>query len=169
MNTILIIILILISIMVTVVYLAYTIKKFRVPISISDTRYHLKKENKRKALLFSLWTVVAALPLMFAWYSMATGGLETISALLSTTGLLFVGAAPNFKSTEGLADEVHFGGAGVCLVGAMLLVVLWGYLVIPLILFSIAGFIIYLYGKPIFWIEIAGLLAAFVASLLKVL
>ena len=165
MNTILI----LISILVTVVYLAYTIKKFGVPHSISETYYLLKRENKKKAVLFPLWAYLTAIPLMFAWYSMSAGLLEMSSALLSTTGLLFVGAAAKFKNTHTMADEVHYIGAGVCLICAMLLVVLWGYLVIPLILFSIAGFIIYLYGKPVFWVEVAGLLAAFIATLLKVM
>ena len=163
MNTILIII----SIVVTVVYLTYTITKFGVPGSISDTYYLLKKENSKKAILFPLWAILTALPLMFAWYSMADGLLETLSALLSTTGLLFVGAAAKFKNTHTMADETHFVGAGVCLVGAMLLVILWSYLGLTLICFFAAALIIYKYGKIVFWAEIAGLLAAFVASLLK--
>jgi len=163
MNTILIII----SILVTVVYLAYTIKKFGVPHSISETYYLLKRENKKKSVLFPFWAYATAIPLMIAWLNMTEGKDYQFLSFFAPAGLMFVGAAAQFK--EKLTDKVHYGGAAICLIAAVILVVIWGYLGLTLICFFAAVLIIYKYGKPIFWVEIAGLFAAFVASLLKVL
>lgn len=145
-------VLVIISFIIFAAYLAAMIKMFGLPASISDTYYLLERKRKGAGWLFTAmcWGVVGTL--LPAWLDM-TPETYQFTAFLAAAGLLFVGAAPQFKLS--LTGPVHYAGAGLCCGGAVLWCLLSGYWFIPLNAFLIFGWVALRYGKPMFWIEMA--------------
>lgn len=156
--------LVVVSLVVFLVYLAGVYVYFGVPASISDTYYKLEKRKKGAGWLFTgmCWAVTGML--LPAWLDM-TPDVYQFSAFLACAGLLFVGAAPQFKLS--LTGWVYYGSAAVCCASAVLWCILSGYWFITLIVFLVYGWITLRYGKPMFWIELAALTSTYICIFIK--
>jgi hypothetical protein len=155
---------ILFSLLITVLYLAYTIKLFGVPWSISDTYYKLERKKKGLGILFTAWAWMASLPLLIGWLDKTEGLVFQFLPFLACGSLMFVGAAAQFK--QSLTEMVHYVSAGICVASALTWVVLVGYWYIPTITFAICIGIALKYSKWITWIEIASLTATYITLLI---
>lgn len=136
-----------------------------IPNSISATYYIL--EHK---LWFGFAIISTAILLMIALLNIVPASIQFL-AFLSGAGMMFVGAAPNFK--EDLEGKVHTGGAITCIVCSQVLI----GLVNLSILITWMGFVMFaviytllstgslkerfLKSKPLFWVEIIALLSVY--------
>lgn len=160
MNTLLI----LISLLITVAYLTYTIRLFGVPWSISETYYLLELKKKGTGALFIAWTWMAAFPLLIAWLNVTEGMWYQFLPFLACGALVFVGTAAQFK--QELTEMVHYISAGICVAAAVTWVILAGYWYIPAIFLSISVALGLKYQKWVTWIEIAALAATYITLLI---
>ena len=123
--------------------------------SISDSWYILKERDKGEEALFTAFIFGIGGCLMF---------LFPLSQYFFYSGaiLSFVGSATTFKSTEGLTDEIHYGGA----IGGIALSILGlmdNSIYFPLWIMIGGTPIIFLLTKKedtyIFWVEILAFLS----------
>lgn len=138
-----------------VIFLAYMIGMyvhFGIPASLSDTYYKLENRRKGAGWLFTAMCWGVALPLLPYLLDVTPAGYQ-FTAFLACAGLMFVGAAPQFKLS--LTGPVHYVSAAVCCSSAILWCILSGYWFIPFNAFLIYGWVALRYGKPMFWIEMA--------------
>lgn len=169
--------LILVSLVILLSYLAYTIALFwdkENPVSVSDTYYLLEKRKKKrnergkKAIggwLFLVFCWTCSLTLLIPWIELTPESLK-FTCFLSASGLLFVGTAAPFK--ESLTKEVHYTSAGFCAIFSQIWVITQGYWWIALI--SFLPFIILAIQykkKKMFWIEIASFVSTYTSIILK--
>lgn len=144
--------LIQISFILFIVYVVAMILMFGIPASISDTYYLLERKRRGLGWLFTAFCWGVSLTLLPAWLDMTPAGYQ-FTAFLACAGLMFVGAAPQFKLS--LTGPVHYVSAAVCCASAILWCILSGYWFIPFNAFLIFGWVALRYGKPMFWIEMA--------------
>ena len=156
--------LVVVSLVVFLVYLAGVYVYFGIPASISDTYYKLEKRKKGAGWLFTAMCWAVAGTLLPAWLDMTLDAYQ-FSAFLACAGLLFVGAAPQFKLS--LTGPVHYGSAAVCCASAVLWCILSGYWFIALSVFLVYVWIALRYGKPMFWIELAALTSTYICVFVK--
>lgn len=142
-------------------YMMYIIKLFNIPPSISDSWYLLE----RNGILFTLFCWILGACMFYQ------GNDKTILFVLSGVGLSFVGAATMFKWTGAHTDKIHFGGAVVGILGALLGLYIDYNIKSPIVVFTIlSGILLVTKTKNIiFWVEIvaffcilAGLLVRFI-------
>lgn len=96
---------------VFLLYVGFLLYRFRKPLpSISDSWYELKEPARWLFTLFC-WSLGGAM--------LFQGTEETPLFFLSGTGLMFVGAATQFKWSGANSNLVHFGGALVGIMGAL--------------------------------------------------
>ena len=162
-------VLVIISLLIIASYTAAVcIKQKGIPYSISATFYKLKHPYWFMA---AMWSTAGLL--MPAVLDISKPGTEFL-AFLACAGMIFVGAAPNFK--EEMEGKVHMSGAVICVVASQLWVgctPFW-WVIIPvwmayLIYTCIAigkqkeGVFVYKFiqTKPMFWCEIAALFTTF--------
>ena len=138
-----------ISILATLCYLAYSVKVMEgIPESLSATYYGLKEDG----WLFQALCIGMAFGLLPMWIESCGGEYEYLP-FLACGSLGFVGIAPSFKlKLEGM---IHYSAAVVCCVCAVLWQVLEGLWDITL-LFALIGWMCYLQWKNwCFWLEVA--------------
>ncbi len=105
--------LVIISLLVIASYTAAVcIKQKGIPYSISATFYKLKHSYWFMA---AMWSTAGLL--MPAVLDISKPGTEFL-AFLACAGMIFVGAAPNFK--EEMEGKVHMSGAVICVVASQL-------------------------------------------------
>lgn len=168
--------LVIISLLIIAAYTAAVcIKQKGVPYSISATFYKLQHPYWFMA---TMWTTAGLL--MPAVLDASKPGTEFL-AFLACAGMLFVGAAPNFR--EDLEGKVHMSGAVICVVASQLWVAFncwwvllpaWGaYLTYTIVSITRQKQGVFLYKflqtKPMFWVEVAALSATYVAIAFKLL
>lgn len=168
--------LVIISLLIIAAYTAAVcIKQKGVPYSISATFYKLQHPYWFMA---AMWATAGLL--MPIALETSKPGTEFL-AFLACAGMIFVGAAPNFR--EELEGKVHMSGAVVCVVASQLWVAFnfwwvllpaWGaYLTYTIISVSRQKQGVFLYRflqtKPMFWVEIAALSATYIAIAFKLL
>lgn len=152
-------ILIILSLAIIATYVLVMILKKGIPYSISDTYYSL--EHK---LWFGLSMAATALLLMPSVLDLTPSSYQ-FTAFLMCAGLIFVGAAPNFK--VGLDRPVHISATCVAALNSQI----WIALTEPWLLLIWIALIIYIairlkqvwngnlkqsfvLSKPLFWAEI---------------
>lgn len=150
---------------------AVCIKGKGVPYSISDTYY--KIDHK---LWFGATMVLTACLLLPAILQVTPGSYQ-FTAFLACAGMIATGIAPNFR--DGIERKIHTTGAVLCLVFSQV----WVGLTCPWMLLVWVGYLAYtaiglwrnwngyfigtfLGTKPMFWVEIVALLAAYVTLLI---
>lgn len=167
---------IIISLIIFLAYVAGTCLYFGVPASISDTYYKLERRRKGLGWLFTAmcWGVGGLLlPALLE----ITPESYQFTAFLACAGLLFVGAAPQFKLS--LTGAVHYGSAAVCVLASQawiactsawwVLLPVWigfmAYILYGMIRYSdfFRGRVYFIESKPMFWAEIAALGATYLA------
>lgn len=151
-------ILVCISFTLFVVYVAAMIVAFGIPASISDTYYLLERKRRGLGWLFTAFCWGVSLTLLPAWLDMTPEAYQAVP-FLAAAGLLFVGAAPQFKLS--LSGPIHYAGAGFCCGFAGLWVILAGaWWTLP------ASYIVFLAlasldHKWMFWVEIAAFVSLY--------
>lgn len=162
----------IISALLIAVYTVAVCIKFRgVPASISATFYKL--EHK---LWFGATMVLTACLLMPAILQVTPDSYQ-FTAFLACAGMIATGVAPNFR--EGIEKKIHTTGAVLCLVFSQVWVglscpwvlLVWvGYLVYTVVMMvkNWAGYFTstFLETKPMFWVEIAALVATYVTLII---
>lgn len=150
---------------------AVCIKGKGVPYSISETYY--KIDHK---LWFGATMVLTACLLLPAILQVTPGSYQ-FTAFLACAGMIATGIAPNFR--DGIERKIHTTGAVLCLVFSQV----WVGLTCPWMLLVWVGYLAYtaiglwrnwngyfigtfLGTKPMFWVEIVALLAAYVTLLI---
>lgn len=156
--------LLIISFLIIAAYTAAVcVKQKGVPYSISATFYKLQHPYWFMA---AMWATAGLL--MPAALETSKSGTEFL-AFLACAGMIFVGAAPNFR--EELEGKVHMLGAVVCVVASQLWVAFncWWVLIpvwLAFIVYTVIGMSKRVTGnlwsdfvstKPMFWCEIAAL------------
>lgn len=115
------------------------IKYGGIPTSVSDIYYLLPP--KKRVPIFYGWICLVAIPLMILWLDITENQTFQFLVFLSCAGLLFVGAAGDFK--QKLTQKVHIGGALICAISAILWVFIytniWMFVLVFLVLFSLFG------------------------------
>lgn len=168
--------LVIISLLIIAAYTAAVcIKQKGVPYSISATFYKLQHPYWFMA---AMWATAGLL--MPIALETSKPGTEFL-AFLACAGMIFVGAAPNFR--EDLEGKVHMSGAVVCVVASQLWVAfncwwvlfpIWlAYLTYTIVSITRQKQGVFLYKflqtKPMFWVEVAALSATYVAIVFKLL
>jgi hypothetical protein len=124
--------------------------------SISNSWYKLPDNRKR---LFTYFCLSIGLLMMYH------GG---ISFFLSAAGLTFTGIASEYESKGGShTNIVHFVGAGVCIVSALLGLVFEYQMIIPILSFvtlTVIAFLLKIKNK-LWWLEIIAFLSIMVGLL----
>lgn len=172
--------LVIVSLVVFLAYLVGVICVFGIPASISDTYYLLEKKRKGLGWLFTAMCWIVGGLLLPALLDMTPDSYQ-FSAFLACTGLMFVGAAPQFKLS--LTGSVHYGSAAVCVIFSQLWTALtWWWVLLPVWLSYIVCTTIaikrqkegvfwfkFRRTKPMFWIEIASFVGTYLAVAFKLL
>ena len=158
------------AIFMFLIYNIVALVLFGVPKSLSMTYYLFKdKVDTLKFLFPSMMTVLTVL-LMPCWLTISEGSPYQFTAFLSAAGILFVGAAPAFKSSS-LENMVHQVAAYICAAAA----IAWICLVTPywwiiLIVFIIIALIAYLTKtwktSYIYWLEMVAFVSTFTTILM---
>ncbi len=141
------------QLLVFVIYVGYLFKFFGGPIqSISDSWYLLPKKQK---LLFSIfcWSLGGAMLFQVSG--------DHIWFFLSGLGLCFVGGMVAFKQDIGKTDLVHYSGAAVGIISALVGIGIEGGTWIPLISWVVATVVMKVVKLKNFtwWVEIAAFVA----------
>lgn len=108
----------IIAFAVLAAYLGVMAWKFGLPEMVSDTFYQLEGWKKNTGFVFSvvmMGTALAMLPLMLDMGEQGKG--VQALAFLGCSGLMFVGAAPNYCDRD--TYPVHKGGAMVAAIGCV--------------------------------------------------
>lgn len=164
--------LVIIALVVFLAYLVGVVCLFGIPASISDTYYLLEKKRKGLGWLFTVMCWIVGGLLLPALLNITSESFQ-FTAFLSCAGLIFVGAAPQFKLQ--LTGIVHYSSAGVCVMFSQLWTALSRWWVLLLVWLSYIactaiavkrqkeGVFWYKFRKtkPMFWIEIASFAATF--------
>lgn len=168
--------LLIISFLVIAAYTAAVcVKQKGVPYSISATFYKLQHPYWFMA---AMWATAGLL--MPAALETGKSGTEFL-AFLACAGMIFVGAAPNFR--EELEGKVHMLGAVVCVVASQLWVAFncWWVLIpvwLAFIVYTVIGMSKrvsdsiwqdFVSTKPMFWCEIAALAATYIVIMFRLL
>lgn len=142
-----------------------------IPYSISETYYKIKHK-----FWFAVATIGTAALLMPAILEVTPEQYQFL-AFLACVGMIFTGAAPNFR--EGTERKIHIAGAAMCLVFSQL----WVAFLYPFILQLWTLYIIYtaldmkrkwkgnfiqafIYTKPMFFIEITAIVSVYLCLML---
>lgn len=148
-------------------------KQGGVPASISATFYKL--EHKYWFTLSMWMTALLLMPVAIEVSSQDT----MFMAFLACAGMLFVGAAPEFRN-EKIEHDIHMYGAVICVAGSQLWVAFNLWWILSLWAVYVVGTGIYmtrvegkfkekfLATKPMFWVEIVALVATYTAVLIRV-
>ena len=136
-------------------YVGYIWIKYGVIPSISDSWYHLPEKQR---LLFTLFCWGFAFPAAIIGFTISEGNPFQFLMLFAAGGIIFVGAAPDFKKERNLDRKVHYTAALVGVIANTLYLFLtfpklWIY---PTI-FVIGSLLIYVLRhklNEIWWIEI---------------
>lgn len=157
-------ILVNISLIIFIAYVSTMLLMFGIPASISDTYYLLERKRRGLGWLFTAFCWGVAFTLLPAWLDM-TPDVYQAFPFLAAAGLMFVGAAPQFKLP--LTGPVHYGGAAVCCIAAGVWVGLCGaWWTLPAAYAACLAAAAFDH-KWMFWIEIAAFVSTFLSISLK--
>lgn len=138
-------ILALISFVVLFSYIIYVDVTIGITKSLSASYYEVKH-----GWLFQLALGITGLLMMIVLLEMTAERYKFL-AFFSTSALMFVAVAPNFK--DKLADKVHAVSAYISAAASIALVCLMGFWYVPLLFLLPTLLTIRFYGNKIFWLE----------------
>lgn len=152
----------ILQILIFISYVTFIVIKFGVLPSISDSWYRLRD-------LGGVWYS------LFTWFCFGLGFLmffqtngTTPLFFLSGAGLSAVGVATMFKLKDDLQPYIHFIGAVIGILGALVGIGVERHVWLPLIDFIILSIILYIFTSKnkTWWIEIAAFAAVGLGLLL---
>lgn len=157
------------AIFMFLIYNAVALLLFGVPKSLSMTYYLFKNKVETLKWLFPGMMFLMTVFLMPCWLEISEGSDFQFTAFLSAGGILFVGAAPAFLSSD-LEDKIHNISAYI----AAAFAIAWVLLVTPywyviLIVFAVIA-LIALITKTwktsiIYWLEMVAFISTFISIL----
>lgn len=152
--------------LIFIAYNTITIKMFGVPESISGTYYLLEERRKSYGWFFTLFCLGTGFTLLPPWLDMTPESYQ-FSSFLTVAGLLFVGAAAQFKDV--FTAKVHYSAAVICCVFSQVWCICAGYWWVSLISFTITmGYSLIRDSKKwMFWLEMAAAGAMYVSIFLS--
>ena len=145
----------IIQALVFISYVTFLLIKFKGPLtSISDSWYKLGGFDGKLSFLFTLFCWGIAIPMLFQ-------GQSTALFFLSGAGLSFVGVATMFKSTNDITPYIHFIGAGIGIIFALIGIGVERFTWIPLISFAVLSLLLKLLkvNNIVWWIEIVAFIS----------
>lgn len=156
----------LISFIILLTYVVSIIAMFGVPSSLSDSFYLLQNKYPSKdwKWLFTLLCFVVSFTILIPWIDISNENIQFLP-FLSAAGLLFVGAAPHFKTYE---KKIHEAGAWLCAACSQLWCILSGLWYTPLI--SIGAMAIPALKQKknyVFYAEMAAFLSTYLGLFIK--
>ena len=155
------------AIFMFLIYNAVALLLFGVPKSLSMTYYLFKDRVETLRFLFPAMMTMLTVFLMPCWLEISEGSPFQFTAFLSAAGVLFVGAAPAFKSSS-LENAVHQWSAYICAAAA----IAWICLVTPYwwIILIVLGIIVLLAiitktvkSSYIYWLEMVAFISTFIS------
>jgi hypothetical protein len=104
--------------------------------------------------MFTVWCYLIGLGVCGLMAELSAGMWYQCLSLFAAAGLLFVGAAPRFRTHE---RSIHYYAAGTCAAAALTWMCAAGYWYIPIPLVTLSGGLAWLFcrAKVVFWIECA--------------
>lgn len=172
-------ILTLISLCIFVSYNGVAIKKFGIPLSLSNTYYLYEGKKKNLGWIFTgmMWSM--GFTLLPAWLSLG----EVVSlwsaylnplAFIACAAIVFVGGAPAFRATK-LEGTVHEVAAKIAAAASLIwcLVVCWQIMYVPIIVAGLIALVAWL-SKTfkeglIYWLEMMAFGATFATVIIQLL
>ena len=155
-----------IAISIFILYVVISLCIFqKIPTSLSNTYYMYKEKKEWLKYLFPVMMFLVAGLLLPAWLEATADSIWQFLSFLTCASIMFVGAAPNFKSI-GIESTIHT----VAAIFAAVCSILWSILVIGcwlpiigwlIIFISIAGFTKTLKSAYIFWLEMVAFFQLF--------
>lgn len=161
----------IISLLIFVLYLVYTIKRYGIQPSLSETYYLLGKTpdgfNKLKASIFTVMMWAISFTLLPAMLDITPDGFKFLM-FLALASICFVGTAPNFK--EEFEGKVHSVSAILAACFGILWAVLMphGFLGLGLAMLGVlAGAKVTgtMKGSRIFWLEMIAFATVYLTAL----
>ena len=126
--------------------------------SLSATYYKVKKPY-----LFQLALGVAGFLMTIYLLDMTAGKWYQFLSFFSTSALIFVAFAPDYKQM--LEGKVHVGAAMTSAIAVLALIVLMGSWYVPVLPALAAFFIIKKYGNKTYWLEMVCFASIFITSI----
>ena len=156
---------VLIAFFIYLVYNGVALSLFGVPKSLSMTYYLFEEKKKWSRIFFPIMMTSVVAMLLPAWLELSEGSPFQFTAFLAAAGILFVGAAPAFKSSS-LENSVHMVSAVVAAIFALLWVILvskmWLLIVIWLAFIAVLAFLSKsVKSSYIYWLETVAFMATF--------
>ena len=127
--------------------------------SLSATYYKVKKPY-----LFQIALGLTGFLMMLNLLEITAGKWYQFLSFFSTSALIFVAFAPDFKQM--LEGKVHVAAAMVSAISALTLMVLMGYWYVPILPALTAFFIIRKYGNKTYWLEMVCFVSIFLTALI---
>ena len=157
------------AIFMFLIYNIVALVLFGVPKSLSMTYYLFKdKVDTLKFLFPAMMTILAAF-LMPCWLQMSEGSNFQFTAFLSAAAVLFVGAAPAFKSSS-LENSVHQVSAYICAAAAIAWICLvtpyWYVILIVLAVIALIAWLTKTWKTSyIYWLEMVAFVSTFISMI----
>jgi hypothetical protein len=160
---------IIIATVIFVAYNAVSLALFGIPKSLSMT-YYLYKEKYNKGFLFPTMMYLVVAFMMPAWITMSEGSNFQFLSFLAPAGILFVGSAPAFLSSD-LENMVHQVSAYLAAAFSLLWIVLvtpywWIILVWVGIITAFAFFTKSVKTSYIYWLEMVAFGSTFTSTIM---
>ncbi len=154
--------LIIVSIVIFMLYIASMVCLFNIPWSISNTYYLLEEKRKGLGWMFTAFCYGVGGFLLPDWLDITPESYQ-YTCFLSVAGLIFVGAAAQFK--ESLTNTVHYTSAVICCLFSQIWCFAAGFWLVSLLSF---GFFLCMAGFSkkknwMFWVEIAAIVATYIS------
>lgn len=154
--------LIIVSIVIFMLYIASMVYMFNIPWSISNTYYLLEEKRKGLGWMFTAFCYGVGGFLLPGWLDITPESYQC-TCFLSVAGLIFVGAAAQFK--ESLTNTVHYTSAVICCLFSQIWCFAAGFWLVSLLSF---GFFLCMAGFSkkknwMFWVEIAAIVATYIS------
>jgi hypothetical protein len=163
-------ILVLTAIILYFIYNIAVLILFKTPFSLSETYYLFSNYNPKLKILFPSIMIGIASLLLPAWLEISAGNVLQFLAFFAAAGLLFVGTAPAFMSSD-LENKVHTYSA----IGSVIFALLWvifvskTWFMIP-IWFAVIALIAWLTktwkSALIYWLENVTFMSTFTSILI---
>ena len=155
------------AIFMFLIYNAVALLLFGVPKSLSMTYYLFKDRVETLRFLFPAMMTMLTVFLMPCWLEISEGSPFQFTAFLSAAGVLFVGAAPAFKSSS-LENAVHQWSAYICAAAAIAWICLvtpyWWIILIVLGIIALLAIITKtVKSSYIYWLEMVAFISTFIS------
>lgn len=155
------------AIFMFIIYNAVALLLFGVPKSLSMTYYLFKDRVETLKWLFPSMMTLLTVFLMPCWLEISEGSPFQFTAFLSAAGVLFVGAAPAFKSSS-LENMVHQVSAYICAAAAIAWICLvtpyWWIILIVLAVIALLAYVTKtIKSSYIYWLEMVAFISTFIS------